>query len=288
VNCVKIQKAEAKRKDEPISLFQEDPEKFCIGDQVEGQATLADNSKTRGIKWEIRKSGLISDTVVASGAGRTFTNQTLTADSEHQVIFYCDMDRDGSFDDGILNIGAEPSAKTAKFDVNQVEDFSLTVRRHADTVYTGAAVDSNLSAGSLLLRQKNRLLTTGGDVRCCVNYQRSGPLGTFGMTGDGLDVITTAAELNTTFAQSGDIKVVTSIVGNAGNPVCNATGVVLGCGTSGGSLIITTGAASDVWMHEWGHVRGLPHRDSDPRNIMHSTAPNTDSINETECTAFEP
>ncbi len=107
--------------------------------------------------------------------------------------------------------------------------------------------------------------------------------GTFGTAGDGLDVITTSAQLNSVFAAAGQVKVVTSMFG-----VCNAAGGVLGCGRSGASLIITTGAAADVWIHEWGHVRGLGHNDTDVRYIMHSTAPNTDSVTKAECVKFKP
>jgi hypothetical protein len=167
--------------------------------------------------------------------------------------------------------------------VETVETQNLTVNRHQDVTFTGGQVDGHLSAGNLLLRRKDRLLTTGGDVRCCVNYQRSGALGTFGTTGDGLDVITTNAELNAVFAAAGNVKVVTSMVG-----VCNAAGVVIGCGRSGGSLIITTGASSDVWFHEWGHVKGLSHNDASVFYIMHSTAPSTDSVTQSECEAFKP
>jgi PKD repeat protein len=283
VDVVEITDVQVRRHDEPDAVFQNDPKGFCKDDQINGRATLnpSKGPSDGSIRWEIRLVGFFSDTVKASGSGTNFVNQVLDEEGTYQVVFYCDANENSVFDSGFFS--EEANAETQEFEVEEIEDFNLSVNRHIDIAYTDAQVDGNLSPGSALLRKKDRILGTGGDERCCVNYQRSGATGTFGTAGDGLDVITTNAQLNQAFAAAGDIKVVTSMTG-----VCNATGVVLGCGRSGGSLIITTGAAADVWIHEWGHVRGLSHNDADPAYIMHSTAPNTDSVTEAECEAFKP
>ena len=283
VQVIRLDEAQAKRNDESDAFFQKDPGGFCVGNQINGRATTNPNMAFGDpIKWELRLTGFISDSVKASGVGNSFANQNLSERGTWKIIFYCDSDGDGQFDGGVLGLGAEPNVQTEDFEVMEEQRASLTVSRHVDTSFTATLVDGNLSTGSALLRRKDRILMTGGDWRCCLTFQRSGSLGTFGATGDGVDIITTNAELNSVFAQPGNVKVVTSMFG-----VCNATGVVLGCGASGGSLVITVSAAPDVWVHEWGHVKGLPHNDADVHYIMHSTAPNTDSVTESECQAFE-
>ena len=73
---------------------------------------------------------------------------------------------------------------------------NITVAKHVDTATDGNAAVKYTSA-------TNDLKTDNGtcaDVACCVTLNKSGATGSFGTTGDGLDVITSNAELNTVFA----------------------------------------------------------------------------------------
>ena len=100
--------------------------------------------------------------------------------------------------------------------------------------------------------------------------------------GDGL--IDTSGELDEVFAVPQDVKVARSV------DFCNNefTPGSSGC-ASGGSFIVER-APHDVvlWAHEYGHVRGLDHRDpDDPNAVMRNGPSNTSrSVNSQECTAY--
>lgn len=158
---------------------------------------------------------------------------------------------------------------------------AITATRHVDVTIAGGDVSGRLDRATTLLGTKDR----PNDVACCVRLQMSGQLGSFGTAGDGEDVITTRAEMRRVLAiRPQRIKIVRSIV------VCRSDenpGNILGCAnTPGDSIVITRRAAADVWAHEFGHNQGLSHRDSSRRNIMHSTAANTDTVNAAECRRF--
>jgi hypothetical protein len=158
--------------------------------------------------------------------------------------------------------------------------YDLTIARHVDEPYTESQVDSNLDkAGELLQLRHNGC----DDVEADTTFARSGALDTFDI---GATVVTSESELTQLFNLNYDIKVVNLIIGACGITDPNDMTIVVGCATSGGTMVITTVADPDVWAHEWGHVQGLPHRDACPRNLMHSFEVNTNAVNETERSAF--
>ena len=175
----------------------------------------------------------------------------------------------------ILMVAAAAHAATPKYIHN------LTVSRHTDTPFTNANADGKFSTATTLLMNLDGPCTD--EIRCCVQLSRSGDVGTFGAGGDGHDVITSETELDWVFAQTGNFKVVTSA-----QNCCGVTGPILGCGKMGlHNTVILASAAPDVWAHEFGHNQNLNHRDDCAQNIMHSTAPNTNSVNCPECVAFQ-
>ncbi len=111
------------------------------------------------------------------------------------------------------------------------------------------------------------------DVSCCVSFSRSGSLQTYGVTGDGLDVIDTAEERDAVLGNPvARVKVARMIRFCSGPAAPNSN--ILGCASTPGNTMILVRAGSLiehlVWWHEYGHNIGLVHV-SDPDNIMNAT-----------------
>jgi len=157
--------------------------------------------------------------------------------------------------------------------------FDITVAKHTDTATDGAAA-ANYTAGTTLLQTDNMICA---DVPCCVVLNKSGATGSVGVAGDGLDVITSTAELNSVFAfNTHHVKVVTS----ASN-CCGVAGAILGCAsTTTRNIVMVEGAPADVWAHEFGHTKGLAHNNTCAQLIMHATNLNTNAVTNAECTSF--
>jgi hypothetical protein len=157
---------------------------------------------------------------------------------------------------------------------------SLSIARHAAVSFSNSTADSTLSSASTLLQTNDHGCTD--EVACNVQVSRSGSVSSFGISSDGLDVITTEAELATVFGKPGSFKVVTSA-----QSCCGVTGSILGCGKSNVmSSVIVARADPDIWLHELGHNKGLSHSDSCSKYVMHSTASSTNAVTSSECTAF--
>jgi hypothetical protein len=170
----------------------------------------------------------------------------------------------------------------------------LTFALHPDSTISTATVDSALQFGTRLLQRCDRIVVADQDVACGVTLQRSGAIGTFGSTGDGLDVITTDAEMNTAIGDgAARIKVVTSISACGG--VINAS--IIGCGFVGASGIVSESGlgvnlTGEELTHEFGHNQGLGHR-GDPGEpaavgnpLMQNPLGNRDEVNIAECAAY--
>jgi hypothetical protein len=118
------------------------------------------------------------------------------------------------------------------------------------------------------------------DVATIVNLRRDGPVTTFSV-GDG--IVNTLAEKNEIFALPGHVHAVTDLqfCANTFNPS------IIGCSGQNLSLIVEVLDASQqqdgiLWMHEYGHNRGLGHRNVNFA-IMHGTiAPNYRRVNQFE------
>ncbi len=158
--------------------------------------------------------------------------------------------------------------------------FSLTVARHADVSFSDSQIDAQFADAGAILQSAE---TQCADVATDTTFARDGNTALFTAGGASL---TAESQLDAVFAELQDVKIVDMMVGVCGVPADGDFSIVLGCATSGGSLVITTIAAADVWAHEWGHVQGLAHRDGCPRNVMHSFEVDTNAVNAAERAAF--
>ncbi len=136
-----------------------------------------------------------------------------------------------------------------------------------------------------ILKDGTEVLQTNdgpGDVSCKVKFQRDGAVVTFTF-GDG--EIDSGAEFNTVLALPGYVKVVREI-NWCGGLVPN----VIGCApVPGDSLVVvrfTPSLEGILWDHEYGHNKGLSHR-NDPNAVMNpAIGPTHRRVTSTECTAF--
>lgn len=178
------------------------------------------------------------------------------------------------------NNGGNSNGSGGGAGVLQPNTFPIRVARHVDQPLSGDFVDEVFSTATELL---NRVDFECPDVGCPVTFSRSGPITTFDL---GSSILTTEGQLDEVFDIDADIKVVTAMVGVCGIPANDNMTIVLGCAFTSGSVVIVSDADPDVWAHEWGHVQGLPHRDTCPRNLMHSFELRTNAIIRSECDAF--
>lgn len=113
---------------------------------------------------------------------------------------------------------------------------------------------------------------------------RNGNVGVFA-TGDGS--LDTQAELSAVFNLPGNVKVVEDVNWRANR--FNSS--FIGCGQTPGTSFITERFTASqegiLWIHEFGHNQGLPHRDNTSDNVMFpSIGSNRLRINQAECNAF--
>jgi len=161
----------------------------------------------------------------------------------------------------------------------------FTVTRHVNTTsFTAGDFDDAMDDVNDRMKYDNHDCTD--DVPCSARFFRSGNLGTFGTTTDGLDVITTQAELDDVFdVTSHRVKVVDAVNYCAGG--YNTS--IIGCGRCNAvGYILEDWVGGNVYVHEYGHnVMGCGHRDDCSSNIMHSVSIGTNnSVDGTECSGF--
>jgi galactitol-specific phosphotransferase system IIB component len=164
----------------------------------------------------------------------------------------------------------------------------FTVRRHVNTPFTNNDFDNEMTDLNMRLRIDNDRCN---DVPCTADFQRSGNVNTFGTVTDGLDIVTTDAELQAVFAQPDRVKVVTFIsrCGGLTNPSW------IGCGQCpGNSFIVESTVSGETYVHEYGHNIEIHncgvdngHRNDCAWNIMNASTDGTnDAVNQAECQDF--
>ncbi len=158
--------------------------------------------------------------------------------------------------------------------------FNFRVARHEREVFTDADVDAVFGEASRLLQT---VQTDCPDRATDVTFARADTVETFN---DVPNIITSDAQLEDALALPQDFKIVHAMVGVCGVDAPSDVATIVGCATTGGSVVIVSGAPADVWAHEWGHVLGLDHRDDCRRNIMHSYELDTNAVNDVEHDAF--
>jgi hypothetical protein len=139
-----------------------------------------------------------------------------------------------------------------------IEFHDITYANHVDTnsKISDSQVDALLADVTTVFATEN----TGSDTACCVGLERTVPGTTFGVTGDGKDIITSSTEMNQVIALGiARIKVVDLITWCGGNGAN-----IIGCGFTPGKGIVLVrigGTANEgkLWSHEFGHNTGLGH-----------------------------
>jgi hypothetical protein len=145
------------------------------------------------------------------------------------------------------------------------------VRRHinATPVLDDARTDTILREGMELLR----VVDGSDDVSCTVDLGRDGSVGTFSV---GNGIINSQADYNTVCGESTHphrIYIVNQILFCGGSKPSPGF-VFIGCSDTPGGCMILARTDEDeepvLWMHEYGHNRGLNHRNNNFA-VMHPT-----------------
>ena len=155
----------------------------------------------------------------------------------------------------------------------------LRIARFTTSALTNSEADTIVQKMTTVLRTDDG----AGDVACPVTFKRKGSVKTFA-TGDGS--IDSSAEFTAVLAVPGHVKVVDEI-----NFCSEFNPSIIGCApTPGNSLIVERFSNSQegiLWAHEYGHTRGLPHRNDSNAVMNGSIAPSRTRVNTTECEAFQ-
>jgi len=155
---------------------------------------------------------------------------------------------------------------------------NLQVSRHNTTTLSNARADAILSNATTILKTNDG----PGDVACNVNLVRSGNITAF-TTGNG--IINSAANFNAVNSLPGNVKVVRQI-----NWCGTLAPNIIGCApVPGTSLVVVRFTANQegvLWAHEFGHNKGLPHRNGTNAVMRPTINVNNKRINSTECNAY--
>ncbi len=157
---------------------------------------------------------------------------------------------------------------------------NLQVSRFTTAAMTDPDVDRIFADASTILQVNDG----PGDVACPVGFTRSGTVTTFS-TGDGS--IDSATEFNSVIGLPGWVKVVNQI-----NWCGSLAPNIIGCSpVPGNSLSVvpfTPALEGALFVHEFGHDKGLNHRNDDANAVMNGViGPTRRRINAAECTAYQ-
>jgi hypothetical protein len=161
-----------------------------------------------------------------------------------------------------------------------ITQHNLQIRRFTSSTLTNADADRILTDASTVLQ------TNDGpdDVACRVGFSRHGDVTVFA---DGDGSIDSAAEFNALIALAGWIKVVNQI-NWCGGLIPNVIGCAPVPGSSLAVVRFTANLEGILWAHEFGHNKGLNHRNDDQNAVMNGTIGSTRRrVNSTESTAYQ-
>ena len=157
---------------------------------------------------------------------------------------------------------------------------SLQVRRFNTSSLTNADADRILGDATTVLQANDG----AGDVACATAFGRTGDVTAF-TEGDGS--IDSAAEFNALVALPGQIKIVNQI-NWCGALIPNVIGCAPVPGNSLAVVRFTPSLEGILLAHEYGHNKGLNHRNDDPNAVMNGTIGATHlRVNASECTAYQ-
>jgi hypothetical protein len=253
----------------------------------------ADVFTTWGGKWRVSFGG--------TGAWQVLN----TSDVEVSALRLGDFDGDGKADVfsawggkwrvSLGGTGAWQALNTSDVEVSALRfgDFNgdgsnsdaaphncLRVSRFTTANLNNADADTILASASIVLQAKHG----PDDVACLGQFTRRGQVTVFA-TGNGS--INTQTDFDVIIGLPGHVKVVNQInwCGGKFKPS------IIGCApTPGNSQVVErrTELEGILWLHEYGHTRGLPHRNNDPNAVMNGTiGPTRLRVNSSECTAYQ-
>jgi hypothetical protein len=161
----------------------------------------------------------------------------------------------------------------------------MTIVRHVNVRrgMTDADADNRLSRATALLQRDDHACPD--EVGCAVALVRSGAVGRFGRSDDGLDVIDDGRELAAVLGMPGDLKVIRSIKFCDGND-----GSYTGCSRLGvHSAIVIARASEETLAHEFGHTTGIDDRGTErcAHWIMASGRSGRKAIDSDECASLQ-
>ncbi|MDN5211635.1 hypothetical protein QQ020_06225 [Fulvivirgaceae bacterium BMA12] len=157
--------------------------------------------------------------------------------------------------------------------------YNLQIDRHINA-------DMNNNRSDAILSSMQSIITNddgSGDIACDVNFSRNGDVGVFN-TGTG--IINSQADFLAVNGLPGEIKVVNQI-----NWCGGIAPNIIGCApVPGVSLVVVRFDESQegiLWLHEYGHNKGLSHRNV-PDAVMNGViGPTHKKINQNECNAYQ-
>jgi hypothetical protein len=154
----------------------------------------------------------------------------------------------------------------------------LQVSRHATTQLDNARADAILADASNVLQVKDG----AEDVSCSVALTREGDVTEFTI-GDGS--IDSEAEFNAVIGLPGYVKVVNQI-NWCGGLAPNIIGCAPVPGASLTAVRFTANLEGILWAHEYGHTKGLNHRNNQDAVMFPSIGDNRRQVNQAECDAY--
>ncbi len=156
--------------------------------------------------------------------------------------------------------------------------YNVRISRFTTTNLTDANADLILAEKGAILQN----LDSPGDVACNVEFIRNGPVTTFAL---GNGSINSEADFVAVNGQPGQVKVVNQI-NWCGALIPN----VIGCApVPGPSLVVvrfTPSREGILWVHEFGHNKGLSHRNGNDLVMNPVIGSTKRSVNQAECDAY--
>lgn len=163
----------------------------------------------------------------------------------------------------------------------------LTFSNHVD--HPDPMTDSRLDQVLASVSQRMQTEDFETDTACCLAMSRSGTAKTFGVPGDGLDILDSDTETRAAMDNtSAHVKVVRAINACGGTISTN----IIGCGWIGRKGIVLerrsdVGQEGALWAHENGHNAGLGHNSEGIDFIMYgSLGYNNRALLGSECSTF--